>query len=51
MGFAVVAEEVRNLAQRSAQAAKDTTAIIEANIELSGKGVLVAGKVFEALMK
>ena len=35
MGFAVVAEEVRNLAQRSAQAAKDTTAIIESNIELS----------------
>jgi methyl-accepting chemotaxis protein len=49
MGFAVVAEEVRNLAQRSAQAAKDTTAIIEANIELSGNGVLVAGKVSEAL--
>ena len=49
MGFAVVAEEVRNLAQRSAQAAKDTTAIIETNIELSGNGVLVAGKVSEAL--
>jgi methyl-accepting chemotaxis protein len=49
MGFAVVAEEVRNLAQRSAQAAKDTTAIIETNIELSGKGVAVAKKVNEAL--
>lgn len=49
MGFAVVAEEVRNLAGRSAQAAKDTTAIIEANIELSGKGVSVAEKVREAL--
>ncbi|HBE78553.1 MAG TPA: hypothetical protein DDW65_12380 [Firmicutes bacterium] len=49
MGFAVVAEEVRNLAGRSAQAAKDTTAIIEANIELSGKGVGVAEKVREAL--
>ncbi|MGE5582514.1 MAG: methyl-accepting chemotaxis protein [Bacillota bacterium] len=49
MGFAVVAEEVRNLAQRSAQAAKDTTAMIEANIELSGNGVLVAEKVQEAL--
>ncbi|HBF38370.1 MAG TPA: hypothetical protein DDW50_13765 [Firmicutes bacterium] len=45
MGFAVVAEEVRNLAQRSAQAAKDTTVIIESNIELSAKGVSVAGKV------
>jgi methyl-accepting chemotaxis protein len=49
MGFAVVAEEVRNLAQRSAQAAKDTTAIIESNIGLSNKGVTVAGKVYEAL--
>ena len=49
MGFAVVAEEVRNLAQRSAQAAKDTTAIIETNIELSNKGVSVAEKVREAL--
>lgn len=49
MGFAVVAEEVRNLAHRSAQAAKDTTAIIEANIELSGKGVQVAERVREAL--
>ncbi len=49
MGFAVVAEEVRNLAQRSAQAAKDTSAIIENNIELSGKGVTVAGRVKDAL--
>jgi methyl-accepting chemotaxis protein len=48
-GFAVVAEEVRNLAQRSAQAAKDTTMIIEANIELSAKGVNIAEKVREAL--
>ena len=37
-GFAVVAEEVRSLAQRSAQAAKDTTAIIERNINLSQTG-------------
>jgi hypothetical protein len=51
MGFAVVAEEVRNLAQRSAQAAKDTTAIIESNIELSSKGVLVAERVREALVE
>jgi methyl-accepting chemotaxis protein len=49
LGFAVVAEEVRNLAQRSAQAAKDTTMMIEANIELSGKGVSVAERVREAL--
>lgn len=49
MGFAVVAEEVRNLAQRSAQAAKDTAAIIESNIELSEKGVNVARKVGDSL--
>jgi len=48
-GFAVVAEEVRNLAGRSAQAARDTALIIESNIELSGKGVTVAEKVQTAL--
>lgn len=51
MGFAVVAEEVRNLAQRSAQAAKDTAVIIERNIELSKSGVdiseVVAGSLEE----
>jgi methyl-accepting chemotaxis protein len=49
MGFAVVAEEVRNLAQRSAQAAKDTAAIIESNITLSENGVSVAKKVGDSL--
>ena len=49
MGFAVVAEEVRNLAGRSAQAAKDTAAMIENNIELSEKGVSVTRKVQETL--
>lgn len=49
MGFAVVAEEVRNLAQRSAEAAKDTTNIIESNIQLSEQGVVVAERVREAL--
>ncbi|HEX3046354.1 MAG TPA: methyl-accepting chemotaxis protein [Bacillota bacterium] len=49
MGFAVVAEEVRNLAQRSAQAAKDTTAIIESNIELSDKGTQVVELVKDSL--
>ena len=47
--FAVVAEEVRNLAQRSAQAVKDTSAIIEKNIELSDKGNDAASRVGEAL--
>ncbi len=49
MGFSVVAEEVRNLAQRCAQAAKDTTAIIEANIALSDKGVNASQKVHQVL--
>jgi methyl-accepting chemotaxis protein len=38
MGFAVVAEEVRNLAQRSAQAAKDTASLIEESILKSTEG-------------
>lgn len=38
MGFAVVAEEVRNLAQRSAQAAKDTALLIEDSILKSEEG-------------
>jgi methyl-accepting chemotaxis protein/methyl-accepting chemotaxis protein-1 (serine sensor receptor) len=38
MGFAVVAEEVRNLAQRSAQAARDTASLIEDSILRAGEG-------------
>ena len=34
-GFAVVSEEVRNLAMRSAEAAKDTTAMIEKSVKNS----------------
>ncbi|HBE80037.1 MAG TPA: hypothetical protein DDW65_19990, partial [Firmicutes bacterium] len=49
MGFAVVAEEVRTLAGKSAEAAKNTAAIIDSNIQLANKGVAVAGKVSEAL--
>ncbi len=48
-GFAVVAEEVRNLAGRSTQAAKDTAGIIQMNIELSSKGVSAAERVRMAL--
>jgi len=45
MGFAVVAEEVRNLAQRSAQAAKDTALLIEDSIQKSGEGSRRLGEV------
>jgi methyl-accepting chemotaxis protein len=45
MGFAVVAEEVRSLAKRSADAAKETAAMIEAAVDQSQKGVEVNSKV------
>lgn len=48
-GFAVVAEEVRSLAQRSAQAAKDTTEIIESNITLSENGAKIAKEVQQSV--
>ncbi len=49
MGFAVVAEEVRNLAQRSAQAAKETAAKIEGAIGKTNLGVEISRKVAGAL--
>jgi methyl-accepting chemotaxis protein len=49
MGFAVVADEVRSLAQRSAQAAKETSAKIEGAIEKTGQGVEISAKVAKAL--
>lgn len=49
MGFAVVAEEVRILAQRSTQAAKDTSEMIENSINKSEKGVDIAEKVAKFL--
>lgn len=38
LGFAVVADEVRNLAQRCAQAAKDTTSLIEESVQNARSG-------------
>jgi hypothetical protein len=49
MGFAVVAEEVRNLAQRSAQAARETAEKIEDSIAKSEAGVDISSKVAERL--
>ena len=49
LGFAVVAEEVRNLAQKSADAAKNTAKIIETNISLSSQSVLISEKVNSGL--
>jgi len=49
MGFAVVAEEVRNLAQRSAQAAKDTSSLIEESIAKSNGGKQKVDRVADAI--
>ena len=52
LGFAVVADEVRALAQRSAQAARDTAGLIEAsmgNTEEGGRKVEVVAKAITAI--
>ena len=49
MGFAVVAEEVRNLAQRSAQAARETGLKIQGAIGNTTQGVEISGQVARAL--
>lgn len=49
LGFAVVAEEVRGLAQRSAQAAKETATSIEDSIQRSEQGAVLSEKVVTSL--
>jgi methyl-accepting chemotaxis protein len=51
LGFAVVAEEVRNLAQRSAQAARETAEKIEDSIGKSEQGVAISAKVASSLQE
>ena len=48
-GFAVVADEVRNLAQRAAQAARETTGLIENSTTKAKEGTDVASEVGKAL--
>lgn len=48
-GFAVVAEEVRNLAQRCAQAAKETAGKIEDAVQKSDAGAAISAKVARSL--
>lgn len=48
-GFAVVADEVRRLAQRCAEAAKETTVKIEDAVQKSAKGAEISGIVARSL--
>ena len=50
-GFAVVADEVRNLAQRSAQAANETAQLISDTIERVKKGTELNGELGESFTK
>lgn len=48
-GFAVVAEEVRGLALRSAEAARQTSALIEDSVTATESGVAITGEVADGL--
>lgn len=48
-GFAVVADEVRNLAMRAAEAARETTSLIEGSVSRAKEGTDVADSAAKAL--
>lgn len=50
-GFAVVADQVKNLAEESAQAAGETTKLIESTILAVEKGIALADETAESIME
>lgn len=50
-GFAVVADEVRSLASKSAEASKNTSALIEGSIKAMERGTRIANETAESLVK
>ncbi|MDR0992189.1 MAG: methyl-accepting chemotaxis protein [Ruminococcus sp.] len=50
-GFSVVADEVRNLANKSAEAAANTSALIEQSIDAVNKGQRIAEKTADAMRR